>query len=315
MTIGFMFPGQGTQRRGMGRWIERASPAAAEVFDLGSAIVGRDLRHLCFHTPDAELASTDNAQIAVFTSNAAAAAALAERGVRPDVAVGHSIGEMNALCAAGAVRLADGFGLMRDRAALMAELPPSGAMAMVLGLAPSDVEALTDSVAQSVGPVVTAVINGPANVVVSGTREAVTRLGTEARRAGARAVIAVPVGAAFHSPLMAGLRGRWRNVVAAVEFDPPRCAIVLNTTGALTLDPTALRAAAVDQLTRPVRWLDAVRTIGGLVEPVRLIEAGAARLLGALVRAIDPRISTVSMAEPRAWDRVPAESVHRNGAP
>jgi [acyl-carrier-protein] S-malonyltransferase len=305
-ALGLMFPGQGTQRRGMGRWTERASPAAAAVFDLGNAVVGRDLRQLCFQTPDPRLALTANAQIAVFTCNLAAAAMLRERGVCPDVVVGHSVGEMNALCEAGTLTLEDGFRLVAARGALMATVRTPGAMAMVLGLSASTVDSLTRAVTQRSGVdglVVTAIVNGPTNVVVSGTVEGVLRLATEATRAGARSILRLQVSGGFHSPLMDEIREEWQKTIAGAAFWPPRLPVVVNTTGGVTLDPELLRAAAVDQLTTPVRWVDAIHTIGRLANQVLLVEAGASKVLSSLVRDIDPAITTVSMYDPRTWDR------------
>ena len=305
-AIGFMFPGQGTQRRGMARWIEQTSPAAAEVFDLGSEIVGRDLRRLCFCTADAELRMVENAQIAVFTSNAAAAAALAEQHIEPDFAFGHSVGEINALCTAGVLSLSSGFEVVAKRAALMASVPPGGSMAMVVGLDEARVDSLVVTSRGSTNAadlVEIAIVNNAENVVVSGTRSGIRHFAAEAQRAGAKTVIDLPVAAAFHSQLMADLRLPWRRIVEEVAFAVPRCPVVLNTTGTVAVDPEMMRVAMVDQLTKPVRWFDAVRTAVRIADRVHLIEVGASRFLSSLARAMGRELVTASMSEPRTWDR------------
>ena len=200
---GLMFPGQGTQRIGMGRWMERSSRASSVVFDVATEVLGRDVRALCFSGPARELTLTQHAQVAVFTCNAAAAALLDAEGFGAELAVGHSVGELNALVAAGVLTLEDGLRLVAARGELMGRITAPGTMSAVIGLAPDAVRALCEAASGDGGTVVPALLNGPHNVVVSGDVAAVERCEAMAPDAGARKVTRLVVSSAFHSPLMA----------------------------------------------------------------------------------------------------------------
>ncbi|SHN27639.1 ACP S-malonyltransferase [Cryptosporangium aurantiacum] len=300
MSIGFLFPGQGTQRVGMGHWLERASKAAAAVFDTGSAVLGRDLRALCFRGPERELTLTQNTQVAVFTVNAVAAAALGERGSVPDAVAGHSVGELNALCAAGVLPLEEGFRLVAARGALMGRVRTPGAMAAVIGL---DLDRVAEICADVPGPVVPALLNGPSNVVISGAAESVATASDRATAAGARKVTRLVVSSAFHSPLMAEATDEWRAVVAAAGLRPPSVPLFLNVPGASVSSVDAIQRAVVEQLTAPVRWTDVVSGIAALGVR-RLVEAGDSKVLTVLARAIVPGVPCVSLSDPRAFRRL-----------
>jgi [acyl-carrier-protein] S-malonyltransferase len=310
---GLMFPGQGTQRPGMGRALERNSPAASAVFDLASDVLGRDLRSLCFSGPARQLTDTRNAQVAIFTCNAAAAELVRELGYRPQLAMGHSVGELNALCEAGVLPLAEGLRLVSARAELMGRITAPGAMSAIIGLEPETVVALcaeaSDARLGEAGtPVVPALINGPRNVVVSGAVAGVERAEEFALAAGARKVTRLVVSSAFHSPLMAEAAGEWRDVVGAFPLSEPAIPVVLNTTGTVARDADDIRHALVDQLTGPVRWVEDVQA-AALAGVRTLVEAGDSKVLSALVRSIDPSQACLSLHDPHAVRRL------RAGAP
>jgi [acyl-carrier-protein] S-malonyltransferase len=225
---------------------------------------------------------------------------LREREVRPDITLGHSSGELNAVCEAGGLSLAEGFRLIASRAALMTAVPLSGTMAMIVGVDESTVELFAARVRTSGAVVVVGIVNGPANVVVSGAPDAVNEVCALARTAGAR-VLGLPVGGAFHSPLLAGLHDDWRDIVSAAPFEPARLPVVLNTTGLATTDPDVLRQAAVDQLTWPVRW--AVSHAYG--PRVRRRTAGGGRA-GKVTLVAGPRPSTGSAHPVHAGPTLPA---------
>ena len=297
--LGVMFPGQGTQRTGMGRLAERSAP---EVFDLGSEVLGRNLRDLCFRCPARELVLTQNAQVAVFTCNAASAEALRAEGHRPVLAVGHSVGELNALCEAGVMSLEEGFRLVATRGELMGRVRTAGTMAAIVGLGSAAVERICAEVRERTC-VVAALFNGPVNTVVSGTVEGVEECARIALREGARKVTRLEVSSAFHSPLMAEVAGEWRAVVERLKLRAPCIPVVLNATGAACDDADEIRRALVAQLTEPVRWVAAVRSATRL--GVRtLVEAGDSKVLSALVRAITPQVACVPMQDPRALARL-----------
>ena len=321
VRLGLMFPGQGTQKVGMGRVVERSSPAAAAVFDAADSVLDRDVRKLCFAGPTRELTLTQNAQVAIFTCNAAVAAMLSEHGYQPMVVLGHSVGELNALVAAGVLTLEDGLRLVAARGALMGRITTPGAMSSVLGLSPERVQGLCAQVSTPDRPVVGALINAPENVVVSGATEGIDEFEPLALAAGALKATRLTVSSAFHSPLMAEAVAEWRAVVASASFQPPAIPVVLNTTGAQAKDADDIRQALVDQLTGPVRWVEDVRAAVSLGARL-LIESGDSKALAGMVRSIDPGLPTVILNDPRAIRRlreghslVP-DAVHaRTGAP
>ncbi len=316
---GLMFPGQGTQRIGMGRWMERSSPAASEVFDVATEVLGRDVRALCFSGPARALTLTQHAQVAVFTTNAAAAALLEAEGFDARLALGHSVGELNALVAAGALTLEDGLRLVALRGELMGRIRAPGTMSAVLGLDPDVVRGLcaratdegrandppTPAAERSV--VVPALLNGPQNVVVSGDVAAVERCEALAAEAGARKVTRLVVSSAFHSPLMAEAVAEWSAVVAAAPLREPRLPLVLNTTGAVAAGVDDVRRALVDQLTGPVRWVESVHAAVAAGAGT-LVEAGDSKVLSALARVIDPDVATMTMHDPKMLRRLRGET-------
>jgi [acyl-carrier-protein] S-malonyltransferase len=307
---GLMVPGQGSQRIGMGRWMERASPAAAEVFDVAAGVLERDVRALCFTGPARELTLTRNAQVAVFTVNAAAAAVLAAEGFETRLAMGHSVGELNALVAAGVLSLADGLRLVAARGDLMGRVTVPGTMAALVGADLDTVRGLCVA-ASGAGTVVPALLNGPRNVVVSGDADAVERCVALAGAAGAHTVTRLVVGGAFHSPLMGPAVARWSAVVAAAPLREPRIPVVLNTTGAVATGVDDVRRALVDQLTGQVRWVDDVRAAARVLRGLSggdgtglLVEAGDSKVLTALVRGVEPGLPTMTMHDPKTLRRL-----------
>jgi [acyl-carrier-protein] S-malonyltransferase len=320
-----MFPGQGSQRIGMGRWMERTSPAAAEVFDVAGEVLGRDVRALCFTGPARELTLTRNAQVAVFTTNAAAAAVLAAEGFEARLALGHSVGELNALVAAGVLPLDDGLRLVAARGEIMGRIPVPGTMAALVGLDQDVVRELCAAAsgepsgpAGTAGVVVPALLNGPQNVVVSGDVAAVELCTGLAVEAGARSITKLVVSGAFHSPLMAAAVAEWSEVVAAAALREPRIPVVLNTTGAVATGADDVRRALVDQLTGPVRWVEDVRTAVGLLGRLDgglLMESGDSKVLTTLARGIEPDAATMTMHDPKTLRRLRGETPARQPRP
>lgn len=303
--LAFVFPGQGSQRLGMGSWLRRWSAGTREVFDRVSEAAGLDLLDVCARGPAEVLTSTDYAQPAIFACNAAAELVLGDEGFTPALVAGHSLGEFNALCAAGVLSFDQAVDLVVYRSRLMASVTEQGAMASVMGLSEDVVEELCAE-ASFVGPVVVALYNAPGNVVVSGDAAAVARCSDAALQAGARRVVPLVTSNAFHSPLMATVLPAWRDVVEQVRFRPPRVPLLLNALGGLAADPDVVRRAVVDQLVQPVRWSACMRVMATDVDT--FVEVGDATVLSSLVRLSGVRAPTFSLDSPRALTRLAASA-------
>jgi [acyl-carrier-protein] S-malonyltransferase len=275
--IAFVFPGQGTQRLGMGSGVWDLSARAARLYRRAGEVLGFDVIDLCRQGPPQRLLATENAQPAVFVTNCAYAAAVEERLGPPLAVAGHSVGELSALVSAGALDFDDGVRLVRARGELMAAAP-AGTMAAVRGLSRDRVEALTAAVSTPRRPVVVAVVNGPVELVIAGCASAVDAVSVVAGRLAGCSVQALRVSGAFHSPLMAGVVGPWRSLVDEVELHVPDRPVAMNAPGRIVGDVPTLRGALVDQLTFPVAWDSCVRALLA-VGAHGAVECGDSRIL------------------------------------
>src|SRR2546428_1692631 len=233
--IAFLFPGQGSQSVGMGKAFHDASAGARAVFEEANAALGFDLRRVMFEGPESELALTANTQPAVLTASVAAAAACAERGLRPALAAGHSLGEYSALVVAGAMRLRDAISVVRKRGEFMQEAAPlgTGAMAAIMGLPLDVVEAVTRDAGQ--GQVVeVANVNSAQQIVIAGDRPAVERAVALAAERGGRKSVLLPVSAPFHCSLMTPAAERLRQGVAGPAGRDAASPLVPKRDGAIT---------------------------------------------------------------------------------
>lgn len=264
MTTAYVFPGQGSQFVGMGSDLARLRPIARSFFERADAALGFALSRLCFEGPESELNDTLNTQPAIFTHSMAAHAAVEMSGEveAPSFVAGHSLGELSALCAAGALTFEDGIRLARERGRLMklaGERQP-GSMAAVIGLDTDTLRAVCAEVSPAHPPgVVVANDNCPGQVVISGDKDAVTAAGAAARSRGAKRVVPLAVSIASHSPLMAGVSDEFAQVVAGTPFQPARVPVVANTSARPITHPDDIRAELCAQLTSPVRWTESVQ--------------------------------------------------------
>jgi [acyl-carrier-protein] S-malonyltransferase len=298
--IAFCFPGQGSLEAGMGRDIAEAVPAAREVYRVGSEASGLDLEHLCFEAPLEELVETEVQQPALVATSLAILAALRERGIKPDVVVGHSVGEFAALASVGAISVRDAIGLVRERGLAMAEAAKQrpGTMAAILGLEDEQVETLCRKIL-GVWP---ANYNCPGQIVVSGENEAVEECCAEAESLGARRAIRLKVSGAFHSPLVARAADRLKPAIDRVRFSEP-VAPFMSTVTAKVEPAQRLAHLLVDQLTAPVRFTQSAREL--MREGVTtFVEVGPGNVLSGLVKRIDRGANAISVNNLAALERV-----------
>jgi [acyl-carrier-protein] S-malonyltransferase len=288
MTIAFLFPGQGSQAVGMGKQLADASPAAAAIWRKADEAVDFALSRLCFEGPGEELALTVNTQPAILTASVAAAAALNERGVGPDLCAGHSLGEYSALVVAGALGFTDAVRLVRKRGEFMQDAVPvgTGAMAALLGIGVDAAERACAEAAQ--GQVVNiANINSPGQIVIAGHRAAVERALEIAAGLGGRKSILLPVSAPFHSALMKPAADRLAEELERVAVRAPRVPVVRNVDAGLTTTADDVKPFLIRQVASPVRWTDC---LAALVRAgaTAWLEIGPGRVLsGLLKRTID----------------------------
>lgn len=294
----FLFPGQGSQKAGMGKALYDEEPAARAIFEQADEALGTKLSTLCFEGPDAELALTANTQPAVLTTSVAALAAIEARcGLRPTVALGHSLGEFSALVAVGALAFADAVRLVRLRGEAMQQAVPAGqgAMAAIVGLGADDVDAVCAEAGQ--GQVCSAANeNGGGQIVVAGHAEAIERLIALVKSRKGRA-IPLKVSAPFHCALMEPAAERLREALEAVEIGPMRAPVISNVEAEPNDDPARVKALLVRQVTERVRWEASVRKAVHMgVE--RGVEVGHGKVIRGLVRRIAKDLPLVGAGSP-----------------
>ena len=290
--VAFVFPGQGSQKVGMGREAFEASDAARSVFEEADEALGESLSQLCFEGPEEDLKLTSNTQPAVLTASIAILRAL---DAPFDVVAGHSLGEYSAHVAAGTLELGDAVRLVRKRGQYMQEAVPygEGSMAAVLKADRSLVERIC---AEVPGLVEAVNYNSPQQIVIAGETSAVSEAGTKLEAAGARAST-LPVSAPFHSSLMEPAEARLRADIEQIALSDPRVPVYVNVDAKPIRDAAAAKDALIRQVSRPVLWEESVRNM--IDDGVSLfVEVGPGRVLSGLLVRIDKRAGRVSVQGP-----------------
>ncbi len=298
--LAFTFPGQGSQRSGMGHaWIEHPS---WEVAAEASEIAGRDLTSLLLEAPIEELTRTANAQLATFVMSLVVLDAVERLGLFPAACAGHSLGEYTALVASGALSLSDGTSLVIDRGEAMqtaADERP-GTMVVLIGIGDDDAEAACQRAEDEVW---VANYNAPGQVVIAGTAMGVASATDRAKELGARKVMPIPVSGAFHTQLMLPARARLRQTLEAVDFHSPEVPVVANVDARVHTDPAEWPGLLSAQLCSPVRWRQSLETLGGRGATV-LAELGPGGVLTGMVRRTIPDVRGVAVAVPSDLDKL-----------
>lgn len=280
----FMFPGQGSQFPGMAKELYESNPTAREMFDRANEILGFDITEIMFDGTAEDLKQTKVTQPAVFLNSVILAKCSPD--FKPDMVAGHSLGEFSALTAAGALDFEDGLRLVSIRAHAMqkaCEANP-GTMAAILALPAETVEAVC---AEVDGIVVPANYNCEGQIVISGAVDAVAEASERLKAAGAKRALILPVGGAFHSPLMQPAAEELAAGIESVEFKTPVCPVYQNVTALPTTDPAEIKKNLLAQLTAPVRWTQSVMNMVA-DGAASFTESGPGKVLQGLVSKIAP---------------------------
>ena len=312
MSIAFVFPGQGSQKVGMGQALADAFPESRAVFDEADAAAGFALSALCFLGPEEDLRLTTNTQPAILATSIAALRALEARGVRPDFVAGHSLGEYSAIVAAQGLPLADAVAAVRRRGQYMQEAVPvgAGAMAAILNLAP---EAVAQACAEAAeGEVVSpANLNCPGQIVIAGHAGAVARAMERCKAAGAKRALPLPVSAPFHCALMQPAQERMAADLAALPFHDLAVPLVCNVDARRVRTAAEVRDGLVRQVSGAVRWQESVELL--VREGVStFVEIGPGTVLSGLVKKIHRDARVLNVEGPQSLEQT-AEALAGGG--
>jgi [acyl-carrier-protein] S-malonyltransferase len=292
--LAFIYPGQGSQKVGMGSDMLMADPELYDRYlDLADEVSGLPVRKFSLAGPMDELTRTDVAQPALFALALAVTEAARDVGLEPDFVAGHSLGEYTAAVVAGALSWEDGIRVVSERGRLMAAVQSErpGAMAAIIGLDPESLSQLCEQASNGDATVALANLNSPTQIVVSGAEDAVDRLVELATGAGAQRALRLPVGAAFHSRMMEPVQQKLSEMMGSVTWHDPRVPLAANYSGAAVTSADEVQRALIAQIASPVRWVDCVRTL--LENGVgTFVEIGSGRVLSGLVKKIAPEAQT-----------------------
>lgn len=306
MSVAWVFPGQGSQKVGMGRALVDAFPESRAVLEAADAALGEPLSRLCFEGPEDQLQLTANTQPAILAASIAVFRALSARGLRPDWVAGHSLGEYSALVASGVLVLEDAVAVVRKRGQYMQEAVPvgEGAMAAILGLdAPAVAAACRESEeGQVVSP---ANLNSPGQVVIAGHTAAVERAMERCLGAGAKRALRLSVSAPFHCALMAPAQERLARDLAIVRFQDARVPLVNNVDARVVKTASECREGLVRQVSAPVRWQESVELLAREGAST-FVEVGPGKVLSGLVKKIAPGARVLNVEDPASLEATAA---------
>lgn len=287
----YIFPGQGSQFPGMGKNLFESSTLAKERFIQANEILGFDITKTMFGDDSEALKETRVTQPAIFLHSTILSEVMANR-FQPEMVSGHSLGEFSALVASGVLSFNDGLSLVKERAMAMQSACDQfpGTMAAILGLEDKVVESVCKD---TTGVVIAANYNCPGQIVISGSRKAIDNACISLKEAGAKRALVLPVGGAFHSPLMEPAKERLESVIENTIFEQPKCAVYQNVCATGVIDANELKANLIAQLTAPVLW---TQTIKKMISDgaTHFTEIGPGKVLQGLIKKIDRSIETES---------------------
>ncbi len=284
-------------------------PVAAQTFAEADAALGFPLSRLCFEGPEEDLRLTENTQPAIMTVSVAAARVLAEQGVEPALAAGHSLGEWSAHVLAGTLSFADAVRSVKARGRAMQLAVPAGqgAMAAVLALDAAQVAEACEEAARETGLTVQAAnLNSPGQTVISGAAAAVERASALCKEKGARRAVMLPVSAPFHCALMQPAQEEVARVLGGLTMHDPRIPVAANVTGGLVTTADATRDALIRQVTGAVRWMDCMQALKAAGADL-FIEVGPGKVLCGLLKQIDPGLRSLNVEDAASLEKTLAE--------
>jgi len=289
----YLFPGQGAQFTGMGMDLYENSDLASDLFEQANNILGFCITDVMFAGTAEDLKQTKITQPAIFL-HSVITARLREADFAPDMAAGHSLGEFSALTATGALSFEDGLRLVHQRALAMQKAceAQESTMAAILGLDDETVEKICDDIADIVVP---ANYNCPGQLVISGTINGIEHAVEKMKEAGARRALVLPVGGAFHSPLMEPAREELQKAIEATDFKSPQCPIYQNVTAQAETEPKRIRQNLIEQLTAPVRWTQTIQNMlaAGVTQFIEV--GGTGKVLQGMVKKVNRKIPTENL--------------------
>jgi [acyl-carrier-protein] S-malonyltransferase len=303
--IAFIFPGQGAQYIGMGKELYNNFRVAKEVFEEADDALRFSISSLCFQGPEEELRLTENTQPAILTTSIAALKVLqTEKGIDPQFAAGHSLGEYSALVASGGLTFGEAVQTVRLRGKFMQEAVPvgEGAMAAILGMEREEVEKLCEEEAGDQEVLSPANFNCPGQIVIAGHSKAVQRAIERVKQDGKRAVL-LPVSAPFHSPLMKPAGARLEKVLEEISVKDLNVPVVTNVEAEINTSKEKVKALLVAQVSSPVRWEESMqRLIKEGIEKV--LEIGPGKVLSGLMKRIDPDVGTANLEDLQSLKKI-----------
>lgn len=303
--VAFVFPGQGSQKAGMGLEIFQETDTAKQIFSDADKTLGYPLSRLCFEGPEEELRLTANTQPAILTTSIALWKVLEERlDQKPDFVAGHSLGEYTALVAAGSLSFVDAVLTVHKRGTYMEEAVPAGegAMSAVMNLDRNKLVEICKEVSREEHVVEPANFNSPNQIVISGHHAAVKEAGEKALEAGARRVIPLSVSGPFHSSLMKPAADRLADHLETISIREAKVPVVANATAQGVTDSEAIQRLLIQQVASPVLWEDSVRYM--LEEGVTtFVEIGAGNVLSGLIKKVDRKVKTISVYDPESLNQ------------